>query len=205
MNLTLNNYYKKRHDIFKWREQQTMANKTVLAFFMACITGVMAQMVIPLPWTPVPITAQTFAVLISGIMLGKYWGGISQLFYVALGLVGVPWFAGMTGGYEIVMGASGGYLIGFILCALFLGHYSDKYIQSRNFKPMLSLMFVASFGLIYIPGLLVLGIWIYTTQGILPQIWNLMAMGLVPFLVGDIIKIVGASAFTKAALPKEEF
>lgn len=205
MNITLNNYYKKRYDLFKWRTHQTMANKTVMAFFMACITGVMAQLVIPLPWTPVPITAQTFAVLISGIMLGKYWGGLSQLFYVALGIIGVPWFAGMTGGYETILGATGGYLIGFILAALFLGHFADKYIKSRNFVPMLGLMTFASFILIYVPGLLVLAAWMYTNTGTTPEIWNLLAMGLLPFVVGDLIKIVGASAFTKVIVPKEEF
>lgn len=205
MNLSKNSYYKRRRNIFKWRKQQNLANKTVMAFFMACITGIMAQIVFPLPWTPVPITAQTFAVLISGIILGKHWGGISQLFYVFLGLLGVPWFAGMAGGYEIVLGASGGYLIGFILAALFLGHFTDKYIQSRNFKAMLGLMSIAIFGLVYIPGLLILGAWIYTVQGTFPSLWNLLVMGFLPFLLGDCIKIMVAAAFTQAALPKEEF
>ncbi len=205
MNITLNDYYKKRYNIFNWREQQNMANKTILAFFMACVTGILAQIVVPLPWTPVPITAQTFAVLISGILLGKYWGGLSQIFYVFLGIIGVPWFAGMTAGYEIILGANGGYLIGFILAALFLGYFADKYISARNFKSMFGLMLIASFGLIYIPGLLVLGVWMYMVQGTVPQIWNLLAMGLLPFLLGDLLKIVGASVFTKAVLPKEEF
>lgn len=205
MNLNLNDYYKKRYNLFNWREHQNLANKTVMAFFMACITGILAQMVIPLPWTPVPITAQTFAVLISGIVLGKYWGSLSQLFYVVLGIIGVPWFAGMTGGYEILLGANGGYLIGFILCALFLGNFADEYVKTRTLKPMLGLMLIAVFGLIYIPGLIVLATWLYIVQGSVPSLWNLLTMGLLPFVVGDVLKIIGASAFTKAVLPKEEF
>ena len=65
----------------------------------------MAQVVIPLPWTPVPITAQTFAVLMAGVVIsGRWWGGISQVMYLAVGLLGVPWFAGMTGGYGVLLG-----------------------------------------------------------------------------------------------------
>ncbi len=70
---------------------------------MACITGVLAQIVIPLPWTPVPVTGQTLAVLFAGIVLGRYWGGISMALYLAIGLLGVPWFTGMTGGYSVFL------------------------------------------------------------------------------------------------------
>src|SRR5665647_3160268 len=77
MEITIDNYFEKRHSLFKWRSETSNANKLVMAFFMACITGLMAQIIIPLPWTPVPITAQTFAVLIAGILLGRYWGGLS--------------------------------------------------------------------------------------------------------------------------------
>jgi len=205
LNVTLNKYYQKRFDFFKWRSHQSMAYKTVMAFFMACITGIFAQIVIPLPWTPVPITAQTFAVLIAGILLGRHWGGLSQIIYVLVGLIGVPWFAGMSGGYEMVFGATGGYLIGFIIAALFLGHFADKYIKARKFTPMFGLMMFASFILIYVPGLTVLGLFLAQSTGKFPGILELMVMGLIPFIVGDFIKIAGASVFTKAFMPKESF
>lgn len=205
MNVTLNNYYKKRFDFFKWRSHQSFANKTIMAFFMACITGLMAQIIIPLPWTPVPITAQTFAVLIAGIVLGRYWGGFSMFIYVLIGILGVPWFAGMTGGYEIALGATGGYLLGFVLASLFLGHFADKYIRARSFTPMLGLMLFASLILIDVTGMIGLGIWLSTTTGSFPGIWELLAMGLIPFIIGDLVKIVGASAFTKVIMPKEPF
>ena len=57
----------------------------------------------------------------AGILLGRYWGGLSMVIYIVIGLVGVPWFAGMHGGYTALIGATGGYLIGFILMAIFLG------------------------------------------------------------------------------------
>lgn len=203
--MNLESYYKKRYMLFKWRTSQSFVNKSIMAFFMACLTGLMAQIVIPLPWTPVPVTAQTFAVLISGILLGRYWGGFSQLLYVILGVAGIPWFAGMEGGYTIILGATGGYLIGFIIAALFLGHFVDKYVSSRNFIPMFALMLFANFILIYVPGLLALGFWVYTTKGYIPSLWDLLVMGLLPLIIGDIIKITGASALTKAITPKEAY
>ncbi len=205
MEISTENYFRKRYSLFEWRSNTSLINKVVMAFFMACITGIMAQVVIPLPWTPVPITAQTFAVLMAGVVLGRWWGGISMLMYLAVGLLGVPWFAGLTSGYTAILGATGGYLIGFILAAIFLGYLTDKYSQSRNFKPMMGLMLLANFSLIYIPGLLGLGLWIYMVKGSFPTVLTLISMGLLPFIFGDLIKIGGAAALTKAITPKEEY
>jgi len=205
MEITIDNYFEKRYSLFKWRSETSNANKLVMAFFMACITGLMAQLVIPLPWTPVPITAQTFAVLFAGIVMGRYWGGLSMLIYLIIGLIGVPWFAGATGGFETILGASGGFLIGFVLAALVVGYLSDKYVKARSFMPMLTLLFFANFVLIYVPGIIGLGTWLYITTGTLPGIWTLLAMGVLPFIIGDIIKIGGASVLAKAVTPKDSF
>jgi len=205
MEITIDNYFEKRYSLFKWRSETSNANKLVMAFFMACITGLMAQLVIPLPWTPVPITAQTFAVLFAGIVMGRYWGGLSMLIYLIIGLIGVPWFAGATGGFETILGASGGFLIGFVLAALVVGYLSDKYVKVRSFMPMLTLLFFANFVLIYVPGIIGLGTWLYITTGTLPGIWTLLAMGVLPFIIGDIIKIGGASVLAKAVTPKDSF
>jgi biotin transport system substrate-specific component len=205
MEITIDNYFEKRHSLFKWRSETSNANKLVMAFFMACITGLMAQIIIPLPWTPVPITAQTFAVLIAGILLGRYWGGLSMVVYLLIGFAGVPWFTGMTGGIGVITGATGGFLIGFILAALFLGYFSDNYINARGFKSMLVLLVVSNFAFIYIPGLIGLGAWLYVVNGTVPGIWTLLVMGLIPFLIGDLIKIGGAAALAKAVTPKESF
>ncbi|MDD1764042.1 MAG: biotin transporter BioY [Methanobacteriaceae archaeon] len=169
---------------------------------MACVTGIMAQLIIPLPWTPVPVTAQTFAVLMAGVLLGRWWGGISQIIYLVAGLLGLNWFAGLTGGYTVLFGATGGYLVGFILVALFLGYFSDRYVESRKFRPMLGLMLFANFALIYLPGLLGLGLWMYLVKGSHPTIFTLLSMGLLPFLLGDLVKIGGAAALTKMVTPK---
>lgn len=202
MEITVENYFRKRYSLYKWRNETSLINKVILAFFMACVTGIMAQLVIPLPWTPVPVTAQTFAVLMAGILLGRWWGGISQIIYLVAGLMGLNWFAGLTGGLGVFLGATGGYLIGFVLVALFLGYFSDKYVKSRKFRPMLGLMLFANLVFIYIPGLLGLGLWIYLVKGSYPGIITLLSMGLLPFLMGDLIKIGGAAALTKMVTPK---
>jgi biotin transport system substrate-specific component len=202
MEITVENYFRKRYSLYKWRSETSFINKVILAFFMACVTGIMAQLIIPLPWTPVPVTAQTFAVLMAGVLLGRWWGGISQIIYLVAGLLGLNWFAGLNGGYTVLFGATGGYLVGFILVALFLGYFSDRYVGARKLRPMLGLMLFANFALIYLPGLLGLGLWMYLVKGSYPTIFTLLSMGLLPFLLGDLVKIGGAAALTKMVTPK---
>lgn len=194
-----------RYRAFKWRYELTLVNKIAIAIVMAVITGVLAQVKFPIPWTPVPITGQTFAVLLAGILLGKWWGGISQVIYVAIGIAGVPWFTNGNAGLGAFFGPTGGYLMGFILAALFIGYFSDKYIKARNFIPMLGIMLFSNFVLIYVPGLVQLGVWIHMVKGIPVNVLEIIMMGAVPFVVGDIIKILAAAAVTKAITPKEAF
>ncbi|MFA4991708.1 MAG: biotin transporter BioY, partial [Candidatus Omnitrophota bacterium] len=101
--------------VLKRAREVSIANKFILAFGMAGLTGILAQLRIMLPWTPVPITGQTLAVLLAGVLLGRSWGGISQVIYVVLGVAGIPWFNGFAGGYGVLLTPSGGYLLGFIL------------------------------------------------------------------------------------------
>jgi biotin transport system substrate-specific component len=70
---------------------------------------------------------------------------------------------------------------------------------------MLGLMLLANFAFIYIPGLLGLGLWIYMVKGTFPTFLTLISMGLLPFILGDLVKIGGAAALTKAITPKEEY
>lgn len=198
-------YFRTRYSVFKWRHDLAIENKIVLALCMAGLTGLLAQVRVVLPWTPVPITGQTFAPLLFGVLLGRWWGGISQAIYVILGVAGIPWFAGASGGYSALIGPSGGYLIGFILAALFVGYFTDKYIRARSFASLLSLMLFANFVLIYIPGLVQLGIWCRLVKGSLPTLWQLLLMGAIPFIVGDIIKILAAATLAKGITPKEAF
>lgn len=192
-----------RHDAYRWRCDLTLVKKMALALAMAGITGLVAQLRVPLPWTPVPITGQTVAVLLAGILLGRWWGGISMAFYAGLGVLGVPWFAGWSGGIGVLAGPTGGYIMGFILAALFLGHFTDRYVKTRNFLPMLGLMLLASFVLIYVPGLIQLYLWLNLVGGKAAGLLPVLSMGLFPFIVGDIVKAFAAAGIAWGAMPKE--
>ena len=203
MNINMENYYSTRKDVFERIQDTSTATKVLMSFMMACFTGLMAQIIIPLPWTPVPITAQTFAVLCSGLILGKKYGCLSQILYIVLGIAFIPWFGGMTGGLETLLGSTGGFLIGFIIASYFIGAITEKYAKARNFTRMAVVIGIANFALIYIPGLAGLALWYSLTQGASIGLVDLLMMGLVPFIAGDIVKILGAASVSKVFLPKD--
>jgi len=135
-------------------------------------------------------------------LLGKRWGGISLAIYAVLGAVGIPWFTGWGSGLGYLGGPTGGYIIGFILAALFLGYFTDTYVRSRSFLSMLALMLVANFILIYGPGLLQLGLWLNLVKGEPVSFTTLLSMGALPFIAGDITKAVIAAAIARGVTPK---
>lgn len=203
MNMNLDSYYSTRKNVFERIQDASTATKLLMSFMMACLTGIMAQIIIPLPWTPVPITAQTFAVLCSGLFLGKKYGCLSQILYIVLGVAFIPWFGGMTGGLDIFLGSTCGFFIGFVIASYFIGAITEKYAKARNFTKMLAVIGIANFALIYIPGLAGLALWYSLTQGATIGVIDLLMMGLVPFILGDIVKILGAASVSKVFLPKD--
>ncbi|MBI4181275.1 MAG: biotin transporter BioY [Chloroflexi bacterium] len=194
-----------KYDVFRWRHELSLPKKLALALGMVALTTLVAQVKFPLPWTPVPITGQTFAVLLAGVLLGRWWGGISMAMYAGLGAVGLPVFAGWSGGFHVITGATGGYIIGFILAALFLGHFTDKYVRSRSFLSMLVLMLFANFVLIYVPGLIGLKLWLGTVGKSATSFAALLGMGMIPFIPGDITKAVAAAAIARGVTPKQAY
>ena len=203
MNINIDGYYSTRKNVFERIQDASVATKLLMSLMMACLTGIMAQIIIPLPWTPVPITAQTFAVLCSGLILGKKYGCLSQILYIVLGIAFIPWFGGMTGGLDVFLGSTGGFLIGFIIASYFIGAITEKYAKARSFSRMAVVIGIANFALIYIPGLAGLALWYSLTQGAAIGVVDLLMMGLVPFIVGDIVKILGAASVSKVFLPKD--
>lgn len=107
---------------------RTTVVTAALVVGFALLTALSAQIVIPLPFTPVPITGQTFAVLLSGAALGAGAGAASQGLYVLLGAVGLPFYAGGASGWTVVTGATGGYLVGFIVAAWVVGVLAEMQI-----------------------------------------------------------------------------
>jgi len=194
-----------RYDVFRWRCELSIPRKLALALGIAGLTALLAQTRILLPWSPVPITGQTFAVLLAGVLLGRWWGGASLAMYAGLGAAGLPLFSSWSGGAAYLAGPTGGYIIGFILAALFLGHFTDSYIKSRSFRSMLALMLFANFVLIYGPGVFQLGQWLKAATGESVGFTGLLSMGVVPFIAGDITKAVAAAAIAKGITPKRAY
>lgn len=194
-----------RYSAYQWRYELSVVKKVALALGFAALTGLLAQVRIPLPFTPVPITGQTFAALLAGVALGRWWGGISMAIYAALGIAGIPWFNGWSGGIGHLLGPTGGYIIGFVLSALVVGHLTDKYIKARNFFPILVLMIGANFILIYIPGLLQLYVWVNVVKDGSASVLKVLGMGLFPFIIGDIIKAAVAAGIGWGVTPKQPY
>ena len=200
----LERYRISRDNAWQWQRELGWVKKLSLALGMACLIGLLAQARIPLPWTPVPITGQTFAVLLAAVLLGSWWGGASVAIYIGLGIAGVPWFNGWAGGLAIIAGPTGGYLIGFILAALFLGYFVDKYAKARSFRSLLGLMLFADFVLVFGPGLIQLHLWSNLAGHGTIGFYQLLTMGLLPFIAGDVVKVVAAAGAAWALSPKEE-
>lgn len=163
------------------------AGRTVLAQIAliaggAALVGLSAQIAIPLPFTPVPLTLQTLAVLLVGASLGSLRGVASMVLYVAAGLIGVPWFAQGSSGYST---ASFGYVLGFILAAFIVGRLAE-HGASRTVGRTVGLMIIGNLA-IYAVGVTWLKFAISVSW---PEAF---ALGVIPFLIGDIIKIAVAA------------
>ena len=186
-----------RYRAYAWSREAGLATKVLLALGGAAAIGLAAQVRFHLPWTPVPVTGQTLAVLLVGVLLGRHWGGVSTGLYLTLGAAGLPWFAGFKAGWGALAGPTGGYLVGFVLAALFLGHVTDRFAQARSFWALLGLMLLANFALIHGPGLA----WLAVVTGTHDPV-RLLWMGTVPFVYGDVFKALVAAGLACAATPK---
>lgn len=149
----------------------------------ALFVAALAQVEIPLPFTPVPITGQTFGVLLVGAALGSKRGAAALAFYLSLGMLGLPFFAGGAHGLTIVLGATGGYLVGFILAAYAIGRLAERGLE-RSVRTSL-VPFLVGTVIIYACGVAWLTI-------LLGSFSKAIAAGLLPFLIGDAIKLVAA-------------
>ncbi|MFZ2602922.1 MAG: biotin transporter BioY [Candidatus Omnitrophota bacterium] len=139
---------------------------------------------INLAFSPVPITLQTMFVLLAGALLGSHLGGITLISYIILGVLGLPVFSGAASGIAYLFSPTAGYLVGFILAAVFLGN-SIKYAKN-NLISVFFLFCLADF-ILLICGV----VWLKILFGY--NINKLLFIGLVPFIPGDLIKAAVAS------------
>ncbi len=194
-----------RRRFFEYRRGASVVERAALAGGFAALTGLGAQLRIPLSFTPVPITLQTFAVLLAGLALGARWGGASQGLYAGLGAAGVPWFAGGGAGVGHVLGPTGGYIVGFVLAATLVGYVADRYARAREPVGLVALLTVANFGVIYGVGLPWLYGWLTLVQGDALTVVTLLEKGAFPFLAGSVVEMLAAAAVGSAVTPSESF
>jgi biotin transport system substrate-specific component len=157
---------------------------TTLILAASLLLAALAQVEIPLPFTPVPITGQTFGVLLIGAALGSRRGAASVLAYLAEGALGLPFFAGGAGGLSVLTGATAGYLVGFVAAAYIVGVLAERGLD-RTFRTSL-VPFLIGTVVIYAFGVA----WLSTILGSLGEA---LRFGMLPFLFGDAIKLLAAS------------
>jgi biotin transport system substrate-specific component len=168
--------------------RETIANKRIrrilaVAVFIA-LTTLSAFVRIPLPFTPVPLTLQTFFVLLSGALLGRRLGVFTQVGYLLLGLTGLQVFTGSGSGSLYLLGPTGGYIVGFILSSFFTGIiFSEK---KHSWQGVFLKFLYADF-IILFTGVFWLKI---TTSCLFIQAFIL---GFLPFVPGDLLKVVLAT------------
>ncbi|MGE7090541.1 biotin transporter BioY [Lysinibacillus sp. NPDC048646] len=154
----------------------------VLAAFGAAIIAVLAQVTIPLPL--IPITGQTLAVGLIVTILGTKLGTISVFLYILLGAAGMPVFSGMSGGFAILVGPTGGYIVGFLVTAIIMGLYLDKFgitIVHAVIANIIGMAVTLTFGTVWLKILADLS-WTAAFMG-----------GVAPFIVVGILKAVIAA------------
>lgn len=168
----------------------TWARDIALVFAGAMLTVLGAQISIPIPPSPVPVTGQTLAVVLAGAALGSRRGGASQLLYVLLGLF-LPVYSDGASGIDVIWGATGGYLVGFVIAAYVIGRFAE---MGADRKPHLAfLAFCAG-------QLIIFGIGVPWLKVATDQTWAwAIHNGFAIFIVGGIIKaLIGAGVIPAA-------
>lgn len=165
-----------------------LARDVALVAGSAALVGVAAQVAVPLPGTPVPVSMQTFAVLLVGATLGfgRAFAGLGL--YLAAGLAGVPWFASADSGWHF---ASFGYIIGFALAAALVGRLAASGGDRTPLRTVGTM--IAGNAVIYALGVPYL--MAFTGAGLVQA----LQLGVVPFLIGDAVKIALAAGLLPGA------
>ena len=182
--------------------QRSTISYLLLAALMAAVCAVCSWISIPLPFTPVPINLGTLAVFLAAGILGWKYGSISVIVFVLLGAAGLPVFHGFTGGMGIITGPTGGYIVGYILAAFLTGIMIDTYFKARKSSEnkattyaVLALAMALGLFACYALGTA----WFMHISG--TDLKAALLMCVVPFLIGDAIKIAAATVLVKKLRP----
>ena len=153
-------------------------NQVLLTGFGVLVLSLLAQVAIPVPFSPVPITGQTFGILCLGLLYGRKLGLATILSYITLGSLGMPLFA--KGGSGILFfSPSGGYLIGYVFFVLICGYFAEKGWTQSPVKLLIAMLLGET--AMYICGLAQLSFFIPSE--------TVLSAGLYPFVIGDLVKM----------------
>lgn len=170
---------------------RAMVRDVALVVAAALLTALCAQIRIPLPFSPVPLTGSTFAVLLTAAALGPLRGTLGQALYVLLGLVGLPFFTGGESGWQYATGATGGYLVGFVVAAAVVGVCArrglDRSVWGTLVAFALGSLVIYAFG---VP-------WLARVADLAPL--DALRSGALVFLPGDALKAALAAGLLPAA------
>lgn len=166
---------------------RTKVANAALVLGGAAFVGLSAQVAIPLPFTPVPLTLQTFAVLLVAAALGTWRGMASMVIYAAAGSAGVPWFSAGSSGWG---GASYGYILGFIVAAGVVGRLAER---GATLTPL------RTAGLMVVGNLVIYAIGVTYLKFAIDASWaSAVSLGMTPFVIGDAVKIALAAGLFPA-------
>ncbi len=175
-------------DVFRpGQKKRAILYDTAVILAGAMLIGLSAQVKLLLPFSPVPVTGQTFAVLILGALLGARRGALAAILYIAQGAAGLPVFAAGLGPAALI-GPTGGYLIGFVPAAWLTGKLAElgwnKKVHTTILAMLLGNIVIYTFGVSWL--------------ALLTGFKTALTAGLYPFLAGDVLKILLAAALLPA-------
>ncbi|WP_293031876.1 biotin transporter BioY [Natronococcus sp.] len=166
------------------------------AALLATLLGAVAPIAIPIPFSPAPITLQVLFVFLAGLLLGPLWGTVSILLYLAAGAIGLPVFAGMTGGLGVLVADSAGYLWSYPLAAGLIGLLVHRGTDLRDPTEVSTALVVAALVaatvLIYAMGVGYMA-WLLELE-----LWEAVTVGALPFIPGELLKIAAAVAIVES-------
>lgn len=187
--LVSTSYAKAETLVGAWAAPLGWAKSVALVAVFSLLTALAAQVAVPLPWTPVPLTGQTFAVLLTGALLGSRLGALAMLAYLAEGAAGLPFFRNGAGGVGyLLFSPTTGYLLAFPAAAFVTGYLAERG-WDRRFGTAAAAMFLGSL-------VILAGGWMWLTI-FFRTAADAFRAGVAPFVLGDVVKI----ALAAAALP----
>lgn len=169
------------------RSQKT--KQTVEIALMSALLCVIAPFTIPVPGSPVPLSLATLGVYLAALLLGAKRGALSVLVYLLLGMVGLPVFSGFSGGIGILLGPTGGYLMGYVPCALLVGWLTSEKVPKRNSIRNCMAMLLGTICCYFLGTL-----WFLAVMEGTYSAGQVFLLCVAPYLVFDVIKILLAAA-----------